>query len=65
MQLAFLRTVPGLEKVEIMRPGYAIEYDCLDPTQLTAGLGVRGVPGLYAAGQICGTSGYEYAESIP
>lgn len=61
VQLAFLRTVPGLEKVEIMRPGYAIEYDCLDPTQLTAGLGVRGVPGLYAAGQICGTSGYEEA----
>ena len=61
VQLAFLRTVPGLEKVEIMRPGYAIEYDCLDPTQLTSGLGVRGVPGLYAAGQICGTSGYEEA----
>ena len=61
VQLAFLKTVPGLEHVEIMRPGYAIEYDCLDSTQLTPDLGVRGVPGLYAAGQICGTSGYEEA----
>ncbi len=61
VQLHFLRTIPGLEKVEIMRPGYAIEYDCLDPTQLELTLGVRGVKGLYAAGQICGTSGYEEA----
>ena len=57
----FLRTIPGLQHVEIVRPGYAIEYDCLDPTQLEASLAVRGVAGLYAAGQICGTSGYEEA----
>lgn len=61
VQLNMLRTIKGLEKAEIMRPGYAIEYDCLDPTQLTLGLAVRGVPGLFAAGQICGTSGYEEA----
>ena len=61
VQLEFLRTIPGLQHVEIMRPGYAIEYDCLDPTQLEASLAVRGVAGLYAAGQICGTSGYEEA----
>lgn len=61
VQLALLRTVPGLEQVEVMRPGYAIEYDCLNPTQLTLGLEVAGVPGLYAAGQVCGTSGYEEA----
>lgn len=61
VQLSFLHTVKGLERAEIMRPGYAIEYDCLDPRQLTLSLAVRGVPGLYAAGQICGTSGYEEA----
>lgn len=61
VQLDFLHTVAGLEHVEIMRPGYAIEYDCLDPTQLTLALAVRDVPGLFAAGQICGTSGYEEA----
>lgn len=61
MQLNFVRTIVGLERAEIMRPGYAIEYDCLDPTQLTLGLAVRNVPGLFAAGQICGTSGYEEA----
>ncbi len=61
VQLEFLHTVAGLEQVEIMRPGYAIEYDCLDPTQLTLALAVRQVPGLFAAGQICGTSGYEEA----
>lgn len=61
VQLELLRSVPGLEKVEIMRPGYAIEYDCLDPTQLTPGLEVRSVPGLFAAGQANGSSGYEEA----
>lgn len=61
VQIEFVRTVAGLERAEIMRPGYAIEYDCLDPTQLTLGLAVRNVPGLFAAGQICGTSGYEEA----
>ena len=61
VQLNFVRTIVGLERAEIMRPGYAIEYDCLDPTQLTLGLAVRNVPGLFAAGQICGTSGYEEA----
>ncbi len=61
VQLEFVRTIVGLEQAEIMRPGYAIEYDCLDPTQLTLGLAARAIPGLFAAGQICGTSGYEEA----
>jgi len=61
VQLAFLRTIPGLEKVEIMRPGYAIEYDCLDPTQLTATLQSKQLRGLFSAGQSNGTSGYEEA----
>jgi tRNA uridine 5-carboxymethylaminomethyl modification enzyme len=61
VQLAFLRTIPGLEKVEIMRPGYAIEYDCLDPTQLTPALEYKHVRGLFSAGQANGTSGYEEA----
>lgn len=57
----FIRTVPGLEKVEIMRPAYAIEYDVIDPLQLNASLMVKSISGLFAAGQVNGTSGYEEA----
>lgn len=61
VQYSFLRTIPGLEDVEIMRPAYAIEYDCLDPLQLTPALQVKHIKGLYSAGQSNGTSGYEEA----
>ncbi len=61
VQQAFLRTLPGLERVEIMRPGYAIEYDFVDPAQLWPTLETKGVANLYHAGQINGTSGYEEA----
>lgn len=61
VQYAFLRTIPGLENVEIMRPAYAIEYDCLNPLQLTPTLQVKHIEGLYSAGQANGTSGYEEA----
>jgi len=61
IQLAFLRTVPGLEQVEITRPGYAIEYDFVDPIQLKPSLETKEVAGLFHAGQINGTSGYEEA----
>ena len=61
VQLAFLRTIPGLGKVEIMRPGYAIEYDYAPPTQLYPTLETKQIQGLYFAGQINGTSGYEEA----
>lgn len=60
-QLRFLRQIPGFEQVEIMRPGYAVEYDFVPPTQLTHSLAARGWQGLYLAGQINGTSGYEEA----
>jgi tRNA uridine 5-carboxymethylaminomethyl modification enzyme len=61
VQLAFLRAIPGLEQVEIMRPGYAIEYDFVDPLDLLPSLQTKALKGLYHAGQINGTSGYEEA----
>ncbi len=61
VQLAFLRTIKGLEKVEIMRPAYAIEYDCCDPLQLLPTLEFKNLKGLYGAGQFNGSSGYEEA----
>ena len=61
VQYAFIRTVPGLEQAEIMRPGYAVEYDYCPPTQLTHTLETKRIPNLYFAGQINGTSGYEEA----
>lgn len=61
VQYAFLRTIPGLEDVEIMRPAYAIEYDCLNPLQLKPTLEVKSIKGLFSAGQANGTSGYEEA----
>lgn len=61
VQLAFLHTIPGLEHVSVMRPAYAIEYDCCDPLQLDATLAFLDIPGLYGAGQFNGSSGYEEA----
>ncbi len=61
VQYAFLRTIPGLENVEIMRPAYAIEYDCLNPLQLRSTLEHKRIKGLFSAGQSNGTSGYEEA----
>ena len=61
VQLAFLRTIPGLENVQVMRTAYAIEYDCVDPISLYATLEFKDFPGLFGAGQFNGSSGYEEA----
>ena len=57
VQVAFLKTIPGFENLEVMRNAYAIEYDCVDPLDLRATLETKAVSGLYGAGQINGSSG--------
>ena len=61
VQIAMYRTLPGLENCEFTRPAYAIEYDCIEPSQLKSSLEIKNIDGMFFAGQINGTSGYEEA----